>query len=316
MIRPDKFRSRLLVGVVQLLLLHHPCSVLSFHAHESRGFVIIRRIPPTIHSGSIISSRKTPKISTKRPLSSCLFQTVSAEEQNPSNNDEADRRTKRAQKLKEDGINFPPIILDPFPEAADPMYQVRGVIGEGDFIVSREGGPTMEELSNQNLYRILVRRSNVTDLEVNTLVWKCLGYRCDPTREEWTDQEVFPKWKERFPTPPDLIGMQRIYSKDVDGPSLKNNQHLVQSIPADNKQSLKDQLKPLGFSGYKVSELTPNLTRRAQCSNWLLYYREELFGLSLEELQERRRQKKEAEEKLRFESGKEKKWTPPVKEVF
>ena len=85
----------------------------------------------------------------------------------------------------------------------------------------------VEELSNENLYRILVRRSNVTDLEVNTLVWKCLGYRFDSTTEEWTATEVFPKWKERFPTPPDLIGMQRIYSKDVDGPSLKNNQHLV-----------------------------------------------------------------------------------------
>jgi hypothetical protein len=193
---------------------------------------------------------------------------------------------------------------------------VKGQIGTGEFIIQREGPPTPQELSNENLYLILKRRSNVTDLEVNTLVWKCLGYRFDPDKEEWTPKEVFPKWKERFPTPPDLIGMQRVYSKEVDGPSLKNNQHLVRSIPADNKQSLKQHLKPLGFTGYKVSELTPNLTRRAQCSNWLLYYREELFGLTVEELREKRRLKKEAEEKARLESGEEKKWSPPVQEVF
>lgn len=113
--------------------------------------------------------------------------------------------------------------------------------------------------------------------------------------------------------------MQRRYSKDIDGQCLKNNQHLVRSVPADNKQSLKKELKPLGFTGYKVSELTPNLTRRAQCCNWLLYYREELFGYTLEELQERRRKKKEQEEQEeleREERGEAKQWKPPVKEVY
>jgi hypothetical protein len=143
-----------------------------------------------------------------------------------------------------------PDILLPFPPAADPKYSVRGPVGEGDFVVSRIGGPTAEELSNENLYRILMIQCN--DLEVNTLVWKGLGYRFDPEREEWTNDQVFPKWKEKFSTPPDLIGMQRIYSKEVDNPSLKANQHLVKSVPVDNKQSLKVQLKPLGFTGYKV----------------------------------------------------------------
>jgi hypothetical protein len=36
--------------------------------------------------------------------------------------------------------------------------------------------------------------------------------------------------------------------------------------------------------GYSMDELTPTKTRRAQCANWLLYYREQLFGVSLEEL--------------------------------
>ena len=119
---------------------------------------------------------------------------------------EAEARAKRAQKVKEDLINYPPNILAPFPEAADPNYKNKGEIGKGDFVISREGGPTKEELTDENLYRIVVRRSNVTDLEVNTLVWKCLGYRFDPDKEQWTAAEVFPKWKERFPDPPDLIG--------------------------------------------------------------------------------------------------------------
>ena len=63
---------------------------------------------------------------------------------------------------------------------------------------------------------------------------------------------MFPNWKERFPTPPDFIGMQRVYSREVDQASLRSNQALVRSIPADNKQSLKTQLKPLGWKGYQV----------------------------------------------------------------
>ena len=40
----------------------------------------------------------------------------------------------------------------------------------------------------------------------------------------------------------------------------------------------------MGFKGYKLSELTPNKTRRAQLCNWLIYYREKLFGKSLDDI--------------------------------
>lgn len=67
--------------------------------------------------------------------------------------------------------------------------------------------------------------------------------------------------------------------------------------------------------------LTPNKTRRAQCANWIIFYREELFGYTVEELREKRRLKKEAEaaaEAKKREEGKEEvdTWKPPVKEVF
>eukprot|EP00978_Attheya_sp_CCMP212_P027390 scaffold91703_cov53-Attheya_sp.AAC.6 len=223
-----------------------------------------------------------------------------------------------------------PDLLLPFPPAADPMYMCRGPVGEKQFILTREGPPTPEELSNENLLRIL--RIECSDLEANTLVWKCLGYRFDASSESWLNDEVFPKWRGNYPSPPDLIGMQRIYSKEVDRPSLKANQSIVRSIPADNKQSLKTHLKPYGFTGYKNFNtvvmlclygnfLDEQLTRRAQCANWLLFYREELFGYSVEELRERRRLKNEAEEaekrRIEAEQGKtDEEWKPPVKEVF
>jgi hypothetical protein len=52
-----------------------------------------------------------------------------------------------------------------------------------------------------------------------------------------------------------------------------------------------------------------------------LYYREELFGYTVEELSERRRIKKEAEESEKKRFGAEGKsegdeWKPPVQEVF
>lgn len=209
----------------------------------------------------------------------------------------------------------PPQILEPFLPASDPNYVNEGPVGEDEFVVSRTGEPVAEELSNENLFKILMLECS--DLEVNTLVWKCLGYRFDETSKSWTDEACFPNWKQKYPTPPDLVGMQRIYSPEIDKPSLRSNQALVRSIPVDNKQSLKTHLRPLGFTGFQYSELTPNKTRRAQCANWLLYYREELFGYSVEELREKRRLKKEAEEQKRAETGeKDDEWKPPVKEVF
>ena len=124
-------------------------------------------------------------------------------------------------------------------------------MGEGKFIISRTGPPTAEEMSNEQMLKIVKIECN--DLEVNTLVWKCLGYRFNEEEEKWEPTEVFPNWKERFPDPPDFIGMQRVYSREVDQPSLRSNQALVRSIPPGNKQSLKTQLKPIGWKGYNVS---------------------------------------------------------------
>mmetsp|Transcript_23553 Transcript_23553/g.48893 ORF Transcript_23553/g.48893 Transcript_23553/m.48893 type:complete len:282 (-) Transcript_23553:1223-2068(-) len=216
-------------------------------------------------------------------------------------------------------------IIQPFLPAADPQYKCTGPVGEGSFVASRTGGPTDDELTNENMLKIVLLECN--DLEVNTLVWKCLGYRFDTETNEWKNDEVFPNFRERYPTPPDFIGMQRIYSKDVDEPSLRSNQALVRSIPLEYKQCLKPALKPLGWNGYKMMGLTPKKTRRAQCANWLIYYRDHLYGYSVEELREQRAQKKAQEAVAEQErlaelvrQGKtpdeEEEFRPPVNEVF
>lgn len=202
------------------------------------------------------------------------------------------------------------ILLQPYLPAVDPLYMHRGPVGQGDFVLSRSGGPTREELSNANMLQIV--KCQCSDLEVNTLVWKCLGYRYDENEQSWNDNSlVFPNWKEKYPTPPDFLGMRRVYEKEIDQPSLRANQSLVRSVPVHAKQSLKTALKPEGWSGYKYKELTPNKTRRAQCANWLIFYRNELFGYTLDELRAKRQQQKEQEE-----AASETTWSPPVKEVF
>lgn len=255
------------------------------------------------------------------PLSSHCFSIsilLPSSMKSKSFNKRASSLTLQEQKENDNSVNISTSCGNEEMLPFDPKYATHGTIGRGTFIITREGEPTKAELTNENLLKIVQCETN--DLEVNTLVWRCLGYRFDIDTKSWSNEKCFPKWKEKHPTPPDLIGMQRIYTKEIDRPSLKSNQDLIRSIPVDWKQSLKKQLKPLGFSGYKLAELTPNKTRRAQCTNWLLYYREELFGYSIEQLRERRRvrlQRQEEERERREAEGKqEDEWKPPVKEVF
>lgn len=60
-----------------------------------------------------------------------------------------------------------------------------------------------------------------------------------------------------------VIGYPRM-CREVDAPVKKANTQLVRSVPKMYKQSLKELLAPYGFKGFKIAELTPNRTRRAQ----------------------------------------------------
>jgi len=114
---------------------------------------------------------------------------------------------------------------------------------------------TLPTLSTETIWGII--NDEIDDVTVNQLIWQCLGYRYDATSQTWDVSAVAPEWRDDYPEPPDFIGDRP--------PNVK----LVRSTPAENKQLLKEQL---GFQGYKIDELVPRKTRRAQISNWLLSY--------------------------------------------
>ncbi|MBW4573509.1 MAG: DUF1823 family protein [Tolypothrix carrinoi HA7290-LM1] len=110
-------------------------------------------------------------------------------------------------------------------------------------------------LNTETIWAIL--NEEIDDAIVNKLVWHYLGYRYDETTGQWDTSKVLPEWRNEYPEPPDFIENRP--------PTVK----LTRSIPAENKQLLKEQL---GFKGYKIGEFGPRQTRRATAANWLLSY--------------------------------------------
>jgi hypothetical protein len=110
-------------------------------------------------------------------------------------------------------------------------------------------------LNTETIWAIL--NEEIDDAVVNKLVWHYLGYRYDETTGQWNTSQVLPEWRDEYPEPPNFIENRP--------PTVK----LTRSIPAENKQLLKEQL---GFKGYKIGEFGPRQTRRATAANWLLSY--------------------------------------------
>ena len=88
--------------------------------------------------------------------------------------------------------------------------------------------PAPEDLSDVALKRIVL--SETTDAEVNELVWKYLGY-VRAADGSWDASGVFPNWAARFPSPPDLVGVTRTYTREVDEPVLRAVQAVQKSVP-------------------------------------------------------------------------------------
>ena len=178
------------------------------------------------------------------------------------------------------------------PDAAPAIERVAG-----PFTASM---PPPDDLANEVMLRIV--KQEMTDTEVNALAWKYLGYRFQEATGTWDTSAVFPNWRQKFPQPPDLVGVTRKYEREIDEPVLRAVQSLQQSVAKEHKNNLRAFLKPLGWNGYTMDGLTPNMTRRAQVANWLLYYREALHGVPIEELR-RRREVRAAEEAARKAAG-------------
>ncbi len=159
--------------------------------------------------------------------------------------------------------------------------------GPTSSFIGKEGPVTDKDLSDANLVKIV--QLETTDIDANVLLWKCLGYTFDAENNRWTNENVFPKWRAKFPEPPDMIGVTRKYDPETDKQVRNASMDLMRSIPRSFKGGIRN-LQHVGFKGFKLKELTPNKTRRAQSVNWMLYYRETLFGKTLEELVTQREQ--------------------------
>jgi len=153
---------------------------------------------------------------------------------------------------------------------------------------------TLNEIKDENIVNIV--NLKYTDQECNVLAWKCLGYQYNKNIDKFElSNNVFPKWAIKYPEPPDLIGITRKYDPETDKVVRNASMDLMRSIPRSFKGGVRS-LTNVGFKGYKLNELTPNKTRRAQLCNWIIYYREKLFGKTLEELKaEREKEAKESE---------------------
>jgi hypothetical protein len=159
-----------------------------------------------------------------------------------------------------------------------------------------------DPISNETLLKIVL--SQVPDREVNELVWEALGYvksieldmETLEGEEVWSPDNVFPKWKAAYPEPPDVIGVRRKYWPEIDAPVKAACAALTRSVAEEHKAGIKTTLRHYGWKGFRMDGLTPNMTRRAQVANWLLYYRRELRGVSIEELKRRREERRKREE--------------------
>lgn len=114
---------------------------------------------------------------------------------------------------------------------------------------------SLPPLTTDTIWAII--NDTLDDTTANHLVWHCLGYRFDETQQQWDASAVAADWQTAYPEPPDFIDSRPATVK------------LTRSIPAENKQLLKEKL---GFKGYSVNELVPRKTRRATIANWLLSY--------------------------------------------
>ena len=125
-------------------------------------------------------------------------------------------------------------------------------------------------ITADDLLRII--HGDTPDEWVNEIVRNLLGWRL-LENGEWNDDFVAGPWKKIYPDgPPDFIGKNGDYTPETDRPVRNAIVRLTRTIPQEHKPILKEVLRPLGFTGWKLDQLTPNRTRRATAVNWILYW--------------------------------------------
>lgn len=149
---------------------------------------------------------------------------------------------------------------------------------------------TAEELEDARLLQLLLQKR---DEELNVLAWKCLGYRYINygAGYAWDTTYVFPKWRQRYPIPPDLVGVSG------DTPETIAAVEFLASTTAEKYQdAVERHCKSQGLR-YIGKQVNPAATRKVQVTQWLMFYRDEYFGVPMEELQRRKQQQQQAHKK-------------------
>lgn len=90
---------------------------------------------------------------------------------------------------------------------------LEGTVDSPLFKIALTSEVTVDEISNENL--VLIVNRVASDRQCNQLLWKCLGYQYDSASESYKNEHVFPRWRQRFPTPPDVIGVKRVYMPEI-----------------------------------------------------------------------------------------------------
>lgn len=121
---------------------------------------------------------------------------------------------------------------------------------------------------------LAIVRGETPDAYPNEIVWTLLGWSWSTDTEgSWDNSDAEAEWRELYPdAPPEFIGNPNDYSPAVDRPIKKAVQRLQRSIATEHKNALRETLKPHGFAGWGLRDLTPNRTRRAACVNYILFW--------------------------------------------
>eukprot|EP00276_Gloeochaete_wittrockiana_P014288 CAMPEP_0184348050 /NCGR_PEP_ID=MMETSP1089-20130417/23392_1 /TAXON_ID=38269 ORGANISM="Gloeochaete wittrockiana, Strain SAG46.84" /NCGR_SAMPLE_ID=MMETSP1089 /ASSEMBLY_ACC=CAM_ASM_000445 /LENGTH=304 /DNA_ID=CAMNT_0026679539 /DNA_START=23 /DNA_END=937 /DNA_ORIENTATION=+ len=115
-------------------------------------------------------------------------------------------------------------------------------------------------LTHRLFWAVIREEPGITDAMLNAIMCYLMGYRYDTTAQAWDLSGVQKYWKSRK-GPPIFIDMR------VE--TVRVIRLLNSTVPYDCKALLKTEL---GFTGWKIKDLTPLRTRRATVVNWMLAY--------------------------------------------
>lgn len=138
-----------------------------------------------------------------------------------------------------------------------------------------------EELEDERLMALLMQKR---DEELNILTWKCLGYKyvAIGAGYAWDTAGVFPKWRSKYPIPPDLAGLNGYTPETIEAVEF-----LVRLTAQEYHDALERHAKSRGLR-YSPKHVSPTATRKVEVTQWLMYYRDKYFGMPTEELLRRK----------------------------